>query len=445
MTTENSAKIATQMRVQFAILASVILSTMLTGCTSLLSPIETIPANRIPIQFLAEPQTQKTNIDPSRLRQNKPRNYVLDSGDVLGVFVEGVLGAIDEAPPVQIPDPTSDLPPSIGYPVPVRDDGTLSLPLVEPVPVKGLTIQQAEQLITRAYLQSDKPVLRTGRIIVTLQRKRTYRVFVVRSDNTLFQNASFRAQTGRGGRGVSDRSDFSGRGYVLNLPAYQNDLLNALTQTGGIPGVNAKSEIRIMRGDRVQIAERDQQVREFYRSNSPEQFPYGVIPTVPDESNVVKIQTRLRPGEIPAFSTEDIVLRDGDIVYVDSRETEVYYTGGLLGGGEFLLPRDFDLDVLGAVSLSGTTVGVNSGGVSGNFGSSVRGVPPTELIILRKLPGNRQIAIRVDLNEAINNPQSRMLVAPGDNLILRYKPQEELANFALGTFFTFGVRSLFSN
>lgn len=441
---QNSVLKAPQRNVRFAVLASIVLSSMFTGCTSLLSPIETIPASRVPIQFLAEPQTQKTNIDPSRLRQTKPRNYMLDSGDVLGIFVEGVLGGIDEAPPVQVPDPESDLPPGIGYPVPVREDGSLSLPLVDPIPVKGLTIQQAEQLITRAYFQGDKPVIKQGRVIVTLLRERTHRIFVVRSDNTLFQNAAFRAQTGRTGRGVSDRSDFSGRGFVLNLPAYKNDLLNALTQTGGIPGVNAKSEIRILRGDRLEIAERDKQVREFYRSNSPEEFPYGVIPTVPDESNAVKIQTRLRPGEIPNFRTEDIILRDGDIVYVDSRETEVYYTGGLLGGGEFLLPRDFDLDVLGAVSLAGTTVGVNASGVGGSLGGSVRGVPPTELIVLRRLPGNRQIAIRVDLNDAINDPQSRLLVAPGDTLILRYKPQEELANFALGTFFTFGVRSLFT-
>lgn len=444
MISQQSAPQAPQRKVRFAVLAAIVMSSMLTGCTSLLSPIETIPASRVPIQFLAEPQTTKTNIDPSRLRQLKPRNYILDSGDVLGVFVEGVLGGVDEAPPVQVPDPESDLPPGIGYPVPVREDGSMSLPLVDPIPVKGLTIQQAEQLITRAYFQGDQPIVKQGRVIVTLLRERTYRVFVVRSDNTLFANAAFRAQTGRIGRGVSDRSDFSGRGFVLNLPAYKNDLLNALTQTGGIPGVNAKSEIRILRGDRLEIAERDNQVREFYRTNSPDQFPYGVIPTVPDESKAVKIQTRLRPGEVPNFRTEDIILRDGDIVYVDSRETEVYYTGGLLGGGEFLLPRDFDLDVLGAVSLAGTTVGVNGSGVGGALGGSVRGVPPTELIVLRRLPANRQIAIRVDLNDAINDPQSRLLVAPGDTLILRYKPQEELANFALGTFFTFGVRSLFT-
>lgn len=437
-------KTCLRVRMQFTLLIAVTFSTMFTGCTAVLSPIETIPADRVPPQFLAQPQAFKTNIDPARLRQPSPKNYILEAGDVLGVFVEGALGAFEEAPPVQIPQPGSDLPPAIGYPVPVREDGTLSLPLVQPIPVQGLTVQQAEQMIRRSYREGDQPVLKSGRVIVTLLRKRTYRVFVVRQDNPQSAQNQDRARIGRTGQGVSNRSDFSGRGFVLQMNAYENDVFTALTQTGGLPGVNAKSVVRVLRGDRVQIAQRDREVKEFYRNNSPDQFPYGVVPTLPDETNTINIQTRLSPGEVPNYRPEDIILKDGDIVYVDTRETEVYYTGGLLGGGEFLLPRDFDLDVLGAVSLSGSAVGVNNGGVSGSFGS-IRGVPPSELILLRKLPANRQIAIRVDLNKAINDPASRMLIAPGDTLILRYKPQEEIANFALGTFFTFGVRRLFNN
>jgi hypothetical protein len=157
----------------------------------------------------------------------------------------------------------------------------------------------------------------------------------------------------------------------------------------------------------------------------------------------VKIPTRVRPGEKLNFTTEDIVLRDGDIVYVDTRDTEVYYTGGLLRGGEFPLPRDYDLDVLGAISIAGNGIGAGQGVAQGNFLSGGATVPATELIVLRRLPGNRQIAIRVDVTSAINNPQARLLVKPMDTLILRYKPQEELANFSIAAFFTFGLRQLF--
>ena len=435
---ENHNNTNTRIRARLAALAAIMVSLTASGCTSILSPIQSIPAERVPPQFLAEPQANKTNIDPARLSQPVPKNYLLDENDVLGVFVEGVLGEFDSAPPV-IENPGNDLPPAIGFPIPVRQDGTLSMPLVDPVPVRGLTIQQAEQMVSRAYRGGPDPILKEGRIIVTLLRKRTYRVFVIRQDNS--QSAQGRQFQGRGQAGIiNNRSDQSSRGFVLQMPAYQNDVLNALTQTGGLPGLNAKSEIRILRGDRLQIAQRDREVREFYRTNSPDQFPYGVIPTVPDETNTIKIETRLRPGQIPSFQPEDIILRDGDILFIDSRDTEVYYTGGLLGGGERLLPRDYDLDVLAAVSLAGVSVGTQQGGIAGNGNTRV---PPTELIVLRRLPASRQIAIRVDLNEAINDPRSRLLVVPGDTLILRFKPQEELANFAISTFFTFGVRELF--
>ncbi len=429
---------------RLVVLAVVAMSASLSGCTALLSPIDTVPANRVPPQFLAEPQTNKVNLDPSRLRQDKPEYYILDKGDVMGVFIESVLGNIAEAPPVQLPGPDSDLPPAIGYPVPIREDGTVSLPLVKPIPLAGLTIQQAEQLIKRAYRGGPAPLLKEDiRIIVTLLRERTHRVFVVRQDNTAQNSAQFASQ--RAFRAVTDRSDESARGFVLQLPAYKNDVLNALSQTGGLPGVNAKAEIRILRGDRLAIGERDRMVADFYRSNQADAFPYGEMPTIEDETSSIRIPLRLKPGEVPQFTQDDIILRDGDIVMVENRDTDVYYTGGLLGGGEYNLPRDYDLDVLGAVAIAGQgfAVGQNSGG--GGLGVPTSTVPPTQLIVLRRLPGDRQIAIRVDMTVAINDPKARLLVKPGDTLILRYKPQEELVNFAIGTFFTYGVRQLFSN
>ncbi len=426
-------------------MAAVLMSLSLTGCTALFSPIDTIPANRVPAQFLAEPQADKIPIDVARLRQSKPEFYTLDADDILGIFVEGVLGDFEGAPPVQLPAPDSDLPPAIGYPVPVREDGTLSLPLVKPIPVRGLTIQQAEALIQRAYRGGPEPILRDdSRIIVTLMRERTYRVFVVRQDNSFSQRGS--QFLGQGQRGqVTDRSDQSSRGFVLQLPAYKNDVLNALSQTGGLPGVNAKAEIRILRGDRLATARRDQQMEEFYRTNLPSDFPYGMVPKMADEVNSIKIPLRLKPGQIPRFLPEDIILRDGDIVYVDTRETDVYYTGGLLGGGEFPIPRDYDLDVLAAVSLAGTGIATaTTGGRGGGLSLASQNVPPTELIVLRKIPGDRQLAIRINLNDTINDPRQRILVKAGDTLLLRYNPQEEVINFASSVFYTYGIRQLFN-
>ena len=418
-------------RQRWLMLSLVCLGFSLSGCTSLVSPIRAIPADRIPPQFLAEPQANKRPIDVSLLRVVAPNAYVLDKDDVLGIYVKGVLGGKDdEAPPVTIPEVGSDLSPGIGFPIPVREDGTISLPLIDSIVVRGLTVSQVEGLVKKRYGETE--ILTDPRVIVTLLRKRTVRVFVVRQDNTNLDSPQFSNE-----RAVSNRSDQSSRGFVLDLPAGENDLLNALTQTGGLPGVNAKPEVTILRGGHMSPEQRYHQQMQMRGMGGQQAGGSSFANT----GSSITIPMRLRANEFPNFRREDVVLADGDVVYVESRDTDIYYTTGLLGGGEWSLPRDYDLDVLGAVSLAGTSVGASGGG--GVVGGAASTLPPTELIVLRKLPGNRQIAISVDLTQAINDPRSRLLVAPGDTLVLRYKPKEEVMNFAISTFFTYGIRELF--
>lgn len=106
------------------------------------------------------------------------------------------------------------------------------------------------------------------------------------------------------------------------------------------------------------------------------------------------------------------------------------------------MPRDYGLDVLGAKALAGMGADGASrvgGGLIGGMG----GAKPTQLFVIHKLPSGRTFNIAVDLQLALNNSNENILVQPGDTLILRYKPHEELLNFGLGTFFTFGIRELF--
>src|SRR5262249_19246386 len=125
------------------------------------------------------------------LRQPPPAKYILASGDTLGIYIEGVLGGAEATPPVNIPA-TPEMAPSVGYPIPVREDGTLSLPLVGPVHVAGLTIEEAERAVVNAYV--SRQILRPDdhRILVTLMRPRHIRVLVVRDDS---QQRSFSVQS----------------------------------------------------------------------------------------------------------------------------------------------------------------------------------------------------------------------------------------------------------
>ena len=155
-------------------------------------------------------------------------------------------------------------------------------------------------------------------------------------------------------------------------------------------------------------------------------------PTV-DNPNVVKIPIRLAEGEYPTFTERDIILEDGDIVFIESRETEVFYTGGLLGGGQYTLPRDYDLGVLEAISIAqsqnntGSGVGRSIGGVSA-LNQDVT-ISASHVVILRSLPNGTRIPIEVDLYKAVRRPQENILIQPGDIVILQYTKVEAIAAF----------------
>ncbi len=96
----------------------------LTGCPSLTNPVaEGIPANRVPPEYLGRPREEEKTIPLTWLRQKQPEVYRLDAGDVLGIFIEGVLGDRNQVPPFHIGEPGSNLPPAFGFPIPVIAPG----------------------------------------------------------------------------------------------------------------------------------------------------------------------------------------------------------------------------------------------------------------------------------------------------------------------------------
>jgi Polysaccharide biosynthesis/export protein len=424
-----------------------ILGMLSAGCSTITQPISGIPARRIPPQFLAQSKNNLVPLDPARLSQEPPRDYLLDDGDILGIYIEGILPFVPpdrppEPPPVNFPDATSQLDPSLGFPIAVINDGTIQLPNLEPIKVRGLTIDQTRDLIRKYYLDSE--ILReSSRLqpIVTLMKERTYNVIVIRQD---MGGGGGGGGAGAGSGGFTRATDYSATGRMLKLKAYQNDVLNALMESGGLPGVNAKNEVKILRASRADQRRRDEFVQQFYQQYYCNPDPCGCPPPLPEDPSILKIPLRLPPGTIPEFGPENVVLEDGDIVYIESRDAEVFYTGGLLPGGEFKIPRDYDLDVLTAMALSGGGIsrqqnGGGGGGGMGGIGGMVGQVPPGMLYVLRKTPCNGQITIAVDLAKANVDPRERILVQPGDILVLRFKPSEEILNFSLGTFFTFGI------
>ena len=110
----------------------------------------------------------------------------------------------------------------------------------------------------------------------------------------------------------------------------------------------------------------------------------------------------------------------------------------MLPPGEFLLPHDYDIDVIEAVAR------VRGPMLNGEFGGSnlsgtliVNGIgnpSPSLLVVLRRTPNGGQIPIRVDLNRAFQDARERILVRPGDVLVLQETPGEAIARYFTDVF-----------
>lgn len=620
------------------------------GCAAF-RPIHGVPARYLPTEMKVGDRSNRRTIDLSLLRQAAPPAHLIDTGDVLGIYIEGIVGKHTEPPPVHYPI-NNDTPPSFGLPYPVREDGTISLPMVGSVSLRGLTLVQAEEKVKQAYfvprqlLQPDN-----YRVQVNLQRPRQYRVLVIRQDSR--NEPQPNAFLGQLNIGMVKR----GTGKVVNLPAYTNDVLNALTATDGLPGLDAenavyvirrrgqftggtldpnwptdlnpalmmnpalKTDAPVIRGQSrdgepgylhspgglpghnpsgrqypsgIQLTSGSYPAGSFPAGNydtmpleppkvwpdrqgvlpiafdpafsgsqtgptslEPSANPYttgtpytntpyqGGMPVDPryvapdpngpmwngagagpasgppqgydmryadprfqpgaapnsappgsgnfvmngpglagpmpynngqpgwgpsptpidptfapgpaggppgvmdssapmlpghgiagngplDGRHVVRIPIRLGPGETADIRPEDVILYDGDIVFIESRDTEVFYTGGLLGGGQYTLPRDYDLDILQAIALAtsrGNMGGVNRaiGGVS-SLNNDVA-ISPSTAIVLRKLPDGGEVPVKIDLYRARTDLSERIIIQPGDYLLLQYTPLEAVAAF----------------
>ena len=530
------------------------------GCSAL-HPLHGVPVNYYPKELNGQPRSGKKTIDLSLLRQTPPEHHLIDSGDVLGIYIEGVLGRREEIPPVHF-SPTDATPPSLGFPIPVREDGTISLPLAKPLIVRGLTVRAAEDLIRKAYTE-DQQILQVGqdRILVSLQRPRNYNVLVIRQENA----GATGSQSYGGMGGTLNPGDVKrGTGKLVSLPAYKNDVLHALAETGGLPGLDAENSIYVLRrkGARragcppltgqgaarkpitpvsaVEDADspspsistalhlasatdadtpwgHSTPSRIFPSANQPA-FPPRDPSALPQEpavpsgpagsgspvetdasdfpgsghtpprgsapprgpvgtpyygngaqfplaspelaapmeslgmdgrnTHVIRIPVRLQPGESPQITESDVILLDGDIVFIESRESEIFYTGGLLGGGQYTLPRDYDLDVLGAIAVaSGRMQGGGNGGMSNTVGgiSAMNmdvSFSASDVVVLRQFPNGTQVPIKIDLNKALRDPKYRIRIQPGDYVMLQYKPIEAVGAFVQRNLLSGGLLAL---
>jgi hypothetical protein len=277
--------------------------------------------------------------------------------------------------------------------------------------VAGLTIGQIDALIRRAYTVDHK-LLQPGReqVNVTLMRRRLHRVVVVREDVAAIPPIL----KPRDGTIISRR----GTASTIDMPSFENDVLHALTLTGGLPGEDARNEVWILRGNAAAPG-----------SRALEQLQGGTEPeplNTEGAAAIIRIPLCACPGEPLPFGPDDIVLRDGDVLFVQSRANE------------------YDIDVVRAISMAGGSPNgpagfplipqFRSGSGPGNI------VAPTRVMIIRILPDGEQVKIYVDLRKALYDAREHVIIQPGDTVMAFWKPWELAANIGLNLVnFTYSI------
>lgn len=395
------------------------------GCAALTNPgAEGVPARLVPPELLAPSKKNEKQVPLSLLRQTPPAKYLLDTGDVLGVYVEDYLGSKATPVPVHVGSLVQARDQhrqsaSAGYPVPVSPDGTIALPAVGNLPLRGKTIEEAAVAIREAYIKKDLVKPEAARVLVSLMEPRQHTVLVLRQEAQQFA-------------GVPESvfaASKKGAGFEVQLPAYHNDVLHALTRTGGLPGLDTFNEVVIYRSGYQSTTEGNAVIENF--AHKPDQAPALL------HSTITRIPLRYAPHQEPCIATQDIVLQTGDVVFLPARDEEVFFTGGLLPTGIHNLPRDRDLDALEAVSL------VRGPLINGAFGGSnlsgaliqpgIGNPSPGLLTVVRKTKDGGQISIVVDLAIALKEPTERIRIQAGDMLILQESPGQALARYVSQT------------
>lgn len=377
------------------------------GCAAMTNPVaDGVPVRRLPAEVLGRPRSELIPIRETLLRRTEITEYRLDKGDVLAVVASEVFGDERVQTPVKLADQYSNYS-ALGFPIPVQDDGTISLPTakIKPISVRGLTVQEAGELIRliitgqmkdKGYdIELVKPDF--AKVSVQLMQPRKYKVMVIREDAS---QIPFYQTTG------AILGTRKKNGFTIYLEHGRNDVLNALNLTGGPPGDDAMDEVVVQRGQ--------------YDPSDP-------------AKGIIRIPLKMYKDQSLSISEKDIILTDGDVVKIVGRETDTYYTGGVIGSKQWPLPRDYDLDILQALAISGAPI-VNGGFtqnqfVAQSFATGLGTPSPSLATVLRKLPNGQQLNIRVDLDRALRDPRERIRILPGDTIILQELPSSAVIRY----------------
>ena len=345
------------------------------GCYApLVSP--GVPARCLPESFRTPVRAIGVPLNFATLTIPVPEEYILGRDDVLEVTIHNLF-----------PAPQGQG--SHTLQTRVMGNGEIMLPVVGPVRLGGMNLLQAHRAITKSFADG---FIRDVRVSVFLLEKSTTDVLVLGE---------------------------VARPAVYRLPKYENDVAHALAEAGGL-SPDSGTEIQVHR--RVSAPPSPPA-----RCDSHPWLAGGELVRVPPVDAVFSPRAG-RPSifSIPVrgnppidLTPEDVILNNGDVVFVPSRTNEVFFVVGKLSstnfvrfslgrenrdlGTGFVLPRDRDVTVVTAVAMAGYIDPIDS---------------PTTVTVQRTFPDCQPMLIHVDLIAARFDRNEDIMVQAGDIIYL---------------------------
>jgi len=367
-------------------LASLVILTLLAGCQT-----AAYQAGLLPAEFRTASVNAKPIMNLAQVASPGASVAMLAPGDLLEITV--ATGRSEEK-----------VKPTLAR---VADDGTVSVPVIGPVPVAGLEAFDASQNITSLAIQ--RGMYRHPLVTVEIKSKAVNRITVLGA--------------------VKEQG-------VHEIPRGGSDLISALAAAGGLTD-DADSVVEIIRQPKFGLAATDTSNPSPLASADDGKIqlaayqnighPSTSQPNTPQTPGWLAPQTvRIDLANENPITSVDYRLLDRDIVRVVPRKKEVVYVAGLVKKpGQFEIPLDQDLHLLDAIALAGG-----------------RSSPVADKVFVIRHLNHRPepIVIRASLSKAKQNGLENLRLMAGDTISIEQTPKTAIVD-TIGKFFrlSFGV------
>ncbi|HYW79053.1 MAG TPA: polysaccharide biosynthesis/export family protein [Thermoguttaceae bacterium] len=319
-------------------------------------------AKKLPPQYIAPVRSNIEEIDLSGLANYSVSSETIDLGDVLSVTIVTDYG--DQDP--------------MTTPARIRNDGTADIPLIGPVRVAGLELDQAEQAIAAAGIAGG--IYKKPHVTVTMERQCVNKITVIGA--------------------VEEPGEYE-------VPRTRSSVLAAIVAAGALSDTaSGDVEIRRRRSRSGQPGSPGLNPPRIAGSRDGAQLTSYVIPE-PNQTGGPRV-VRINLVKAAAEGDGGPYLEDGDVVMVMKKIPKPVYVRGLVRKpGEFELSPNRDLYMLEALALAGGCT-----------------MPVADkVVILRRVEGEEEpIVIKTSIREAKADGSANVRLMAGDTVSVEETP-----------------------